>query len=400
MRRLRPAMLTALNAALLLAPSARAQESLLPSTSWALAPIFTTWHFGTSIPQAGGSVKDVRQFALPVRAGMTLGDRWSVDLSGAASTSSVQVENAGAVRTLTLNGLTDVKLRVSGALVGDGLEVTAGLNIPTGATGLSADQTAVLQTIGAPALRMPVSALGLGPGATLGLVGARTAGAWALALGASVEKRTEYTPIELALAGGKSPTKVTPGSALHVTVGAERGIGDNRLSLLLVADGYSTDQVKIGLDGGATANSSYKLGPQLMALGRLDLAARGWRDANTALVVRYRSTFTDASGMAVPGSNAAYVEASLAGVRGGATGLGLILGADARYHTGLSFTDALVGAAVSAGGVTLGVEIPTGSAVLRLAARGQYGQFNTGTARSSAAGLTLMGAVGARGQAR
>jgi hypothetical protein len=403
MRRLPGAVTTALVATVMIAiasGSARAQESLLPNSSWALAPTFLAWHFATPIPQAEGSLKDVQQFALPFRARTLFGDGWSFDAAGAVSTSSVQIENAGTSKTLTLSGLSDVKLRLSGALAGDKLVMTAGVNVPTGTTGLTADQTTVLQMIGAPALHMSVGALGLGPGATLGFVSAHESGDWALAFGASLEERTEYTPIELALASGSSATKVTPGSALHVTAGADRAAGENRLSLLFVADAYAKDRLSVGQADGSSVTSSYTLGPQFMALGRLDVAASGWRDATADLALRYRSAYSDQSGASVAGSSGTYVEASLSGVRGGVTGSGLILGVDARYHTGLRFTEALVGAATTAAGATVGWELPAASSMVRLAVRSQYATFSTGAARSTGFGFSLMGAVSARREAR
>ena len=273
--------------------------------------------------------------------------------------------------------------------------LTAGVNIPTGTTGMDAEQTSVLQVIGAPALGMPVGALGLGPGGTLGVVGAHDVGGWALAAGGSFERRSEYTPIELALATGKSLTKVTPGAAVHATVGADRSIGDSRLAFLVVADLYNTDQVVVSSEG-TESPSDFRLGPQISALTRLDFGATNWRESNLSVAVRRRSSFQDAAGTTVTGSEGTYVESSLSGVRGGATGVGLLIGADARYHTGLSFTDALVGAAARAGGVTLGVEIPTSATLVRLALRGQYGQLNTGTTSGTGFGASLVFAIAGR----
>ncbi|MFI5244466.1 MAG: hypothetical protein ACHQQR_04515 [Gemmatimonadales bacterium] len=396
-------------AALLDAPSAFAQETLLPNSSWGGAPVFSTWHFSTPIAQSAGAVSDVQQFAVPLRVRTVLGGRWTLDVSGAAAASTVTLQGGGTngahptmsgSTSLTLNGLTDVRVRVSGSLADDRILVTGGLNLPVGTTGLDADQTSALQAVGAPALHMPVGALGMGPGVTLGIVGARESGPWALALGASLEERTEYTPIELALASGTSLTKVSPGTALHLTFGADRAVGEHRLGLLLVADAYAKDRVTVGLGGGGTASSDYTLGPQVSAIGSLDLSAPGWRDANGSVALRYRSAFSDASGATVSGSSGTYLEAAVSGVRGAATGRGIILGLDARYHSGLSFTSALVGAAATAAGVTVGVELPSTAMTTRLALHGQFGHFSTGTSSSNGIGLALVCAIAARREAR
>ena len=378
------------------APALRAQEALLPTSSWGAVPLFATWHFATPIAQTAGAVSDVQQLALPFRAQFNVTDQWVVDLSGAASSSSVRLVSGGATQTLTMSGLSDLRVRLSGPIIGDAVRLTAGVNLPTGTTGLSADGMTVLQTIAAPALEMPVGALGLGFGGTLGLVAAREAGSWALAIGASAETRRAYTPIDLALTSGPAVTTLTPGNALHLTLGATRALGDDRLALLVVADAYQKDELTTGAGSGPSTQVAYTLGPQVSALGQLEVALPGWRQAGGSLAVRYRSPFSDATGASVSGSGGTYVEAAFTGVRGGATGPALILGADARYHTGLPFTSALVGAAVSAVGATVGMELPAGATVVRLAARAQYAHFDTGATQSNGVGLSLVAAFAAR----
>jgi hypothetical protein len=113
-----------------------------------------------------------------------------------------------------------------------------------------------------------------------------------------------------------------------------------------------------------------------------------------------RSEFTDAAGSKVTGSGGSYLEGSIGGVRGGPAERGLILGADARWHSGLEFTSALVGASVAAVGATVGVDWPFAQATIRVALRGQYGTLNTGSHSSSIMGLQLSGSIAARGGAR
>ncbi len=388
---------------------ARAQETLLPSTAWGFVPVISAWHFTTPIPQTSGAVQDVAQAAVPFRFRAAFGGgRWNFDISGAYAAGVIHTvgdKNAGAGSfsggsqgsnsksggddALLLAGPTDLKLRLSGPLAGDKLTMTAGLNLPTGITGLDAEQTGVLQAVGAPALAMPVGAFGTGAGGTLGLVSAIERGAWALAFGASVEQRTEYTPIAIALAGARSATSVTPGTAIHVSLGADRVVGADRLSLLLVADGFTRDKVSVGGDGAAGAQFDYTLGPQVTAFTRLDFSGERWREGATTVAVRYRSAFTDGVGTKVSGSNGTYLEGSIGGVRGGASGAGFVIGADGRWQSGLAFTDALVGAAATVGGVTLGFEVPSRGAMFRLAVRGQYGTFDTGTAHTTGMGATI-----------
>jgi hypothetical protein len=171
------------------------------------------------------------------------------------------------------------------------------------------------------------------------------------------------------------------------------------LALVVVGDLYAEDQLTLAA-GSSSSTSQYSLGPQLSTIGRLDLAPAGWRDAALNASIRLRSQFTDVAGSKVAGSGGTYLEGSIGGVRGAPAQRGLILGADARWHSGLDFTSALVGASVAAAGATVGVDWPFAQASIRVALRGQVGTLNTGSTSSSIMGLQLSGSVAARGGAR
>lgn len=414
--RARAVVATAVLAAMSTAVSAPAgaQESLLPSTGWGTGFSLTAWHFQTALPQTAGGLADVAEAVVPFRVRSVFG-RFSVDVSAAGvygaahftqngSTSPSGQGNSGgsggSERVITLAGATDVKLRFNGPLFGDALQFTAGLNLPTGKVGLNADETSTLQVLGAPALRMPIAALGTGTGYTLGILHAFEGDDWAIAIGASVEQRSEYSPIALALAGGSAETRITPGTAAHVTLGIDRVLGDGRFSALLVGDLFSTDKVRQTVIGSPDQTADYKLGPQLTAFTKLDFGAAGWRESSLSLAVRRRSPFTDASGAGVAGSAATYVEGALGGVLGGTSGAGLIIAADARWQSGMKFTDAMVGAAATAVGVTLGVERAGSSTLTRFYVHGQYGAFDTGTTHSTGIGATLGVSVSALREAK
>lgn len=396
-------------------PSARAQEALLPSTGWGTGASLTAWHFSTPLPQSGGGLANIVEFAVPFRV-RTVWGKFGIDLSGAGVAGGVHFTAAKAAtgssgsgsksgggdgdRAVTIYGPTDLKLRITGPIWGDRLLVTAGLNIPTGKTGLNADETTALQAVSAPSLRMPFGSFGSGGGATLGLIRAFEGDDWAVAIGASVEQRTEYSAIALALASGKSETKIAPGTAAHVTFGVDRSLGESRLSALIVGDIFSKDKVKLTGAGTASEASEYQLGPQITATTSLDFGTAGWRESTMSVAVRARSEFSDAKGVKVSGSSGTYLEAALGGVRGGTVGAGLIIGADARWHSGLKFTDALVGSAVTAVGVTLGVERAGESTLTRFFVHPQYGSFDTGTAKTTGVGLTIGFTVSARREAK
>jgi hypothetical protein len=380
--------------------AARAQDVLLPSTSWGFVPVIAGWHFSTPIPQTSGAVADVAQVAVPFRVRVGLGGQWSMDLTGAYATSAVHLAktDTSGDKALLLSGPTDLKLRATGPISGDALQMTFGLNIPTGTTKLTADQTSTLEAAGAPALHMPVAAYGTGLGGTVGVVSAIERGDWAFALGAAVEQRTEYTPIALALASGTSNTQVTPGTAIHFSLGADRVVGEGRLGLLLLGDLFSKDQVSLGSGGVTSGTTSYTLGPQVTAFAKFDFGGTNWRESGASIAARYRSAYTDATGAKVAGSDATYLEGSLGGVLGRAGGAGLILSADARWHSGMTFTDALVGAAATAAGVTIGFETSGGG--FRFALHPEYGSFSTGTTKTTGIGGSLTFSFAARRDAQ
>ena len=365
-----------------------AQVNLLPSSAWGFAPVVSAWHFTTPLVTPGGKVQDAAQAAVPFQVRVNAGS-WAFDLTGAYAAGAVHTVSASVDSSddvALLAGPTDMKIRMSGPLIGDHLLLTAGVNLPTGTTRLDSDQLGVLQTVSAPGLSMPVPSYGMGTGGTLGLIEVVETAGWTLAFGGSVEKRTEYTPIALAVsADGGGDTRLTPGLATHLTVGADRLVGSSRLNVLVLTDVYGADKVAFAGAGAESDATHYRLGPQVAALGRLDFAGDRWSEGALSLSVRHRSAFTDASGATVAGSDGNYIDGSLGGVLGGADRTGLVVGIDGRWHSGLPFTTALVGAAATVGGATLGVE----TRHFRFALHGQYGTFDTGATRTTGYGGSL-----------
>jgi hypothetical protein len=380
-------------AALLLCGAAAlsAQESLLPSTAWGFSGVVSGWHFAKPLTTASGSIADVAQVAVPFQVRAVVRERWTFDLSGGYATAAIHStktdENGeDEDNVLLLSGPTDIRARFSGPLYGDNLLLTLGANIPTGTARLNNDQTTVLQAVGAPALRMPVSAYGTGAGGTAGIAGALERGGWAIALGASIEKRTEYTPVSFVLANGSSEMKLTPGAAMHFTLALDHAFEATRLNVVLLGDNYATDKIVFANAGSQGSATQYQLGPQFAALARLDFGGGAWSEGALAVSARHRSEFKDASSVSVTGSSGNYFEGSLGGVLGGASRAGLVIGVDGRWHSGLPFTSQLVGAAVTAIGGTLGVQAARG---VRFTVHPQYGTFDTGTTNTTGFGATV-----------
>ena len=388
--------------ALAASSAASAQVNLLPSTAWGFAPVVSGWHFATPLATSAGAVGDAAQAAVPFQVRVAAG-AWSFDVTGAYATGAVHLTSASSSggnggfgnasdgnsgdKLVLLNGPTDVKFRLSGPLVEDRLLLVAGINLPTGTTRLNADQLNVLQTISAPGLAMPVPAYGMGTGGTLGLIEVLETAGWTLALGGSLEKRTEYTPIALAVSSGSGgDTRLTPGhgNASHARRGSGRGLVEVEC---FVIDGYVWHRPgrvrrwrsRIRTDALPPGSSDRRVHET-----RFLRATNGVKGRSRSRCAIDRRSRTRAAPTVV-GSDGNYIDGSLGGVLGGADRTGLVVGVDGRWHSGLPFTSALVGAAATAGGATLGVE----TRHFRFAVHGQYGTFDTGVSHTTGYGASL-----------
>ena len=195
---------TAVRACLFIAATASglgAQVKLAGSTESGFGPVFNFWNFsgdGMSQPTIDGAtsvrITRVTQWSLPITVAVPVGQRWSVDLTRAYATSDISLSEQDPVTgtsSYSLSGLSDLRIRATGHLVGDNVLVTAGINLPTGKTELDEEELSALRVVGAPALSLQVPVLGVGAGGTLGLVLARQFGQWATALGTSYEMRRQ-----------------------------------------------------------------------------------------------------------------------------------------------------------------------------------------------------------------
>lgn len=372
-------------------------QSLIPSTGWSIAPVIAGWHFVAPINQSGGSIADVAEVALPFRIRGEWG-AWRADLSGAGAFGAVHLSD-GEGSLAKIYGPTDAKVRVSRTIFDEASMITLGVNLPSGKVKLNSSETTALQALAAPSLQMPVAMFGTGFGATLGAVHAIHGDDWAMAFAASGEKRSEYSPIALALGSGASDTRITPGMAAHLSVGYDRTLGANRVSALLVGDFYGKDLLQVGAASSDTS-SNYTLGPQVTGSVQYLFGNADWREGVMAIGARARTEYSDATGKKVAGSSGKYLEASVGTVRGGPLGAGFVMGADVRWQSGLSFSDALIGAAMRGVGATVGVEGAGLHSATRLTLHGMYGTFDTGKIRTNGYGATLVFSVGARREAQ
>jgi hypothetical protein len=368
-----------------------AQPALRPGTAVVIAPVYQSWRFGDGVLLDSLRVRGATQISAPFAVTVPVGGRWAASATGAVATSRVDVAapSETSTRTQTLTGISDLRVRMTGRILGDALQLTLGVNLPTGKVGLTAEQHDVLRVIAAPALDAQVPVAGLGLGGTVGLIYARTIGTWAWAGGAGVEQRGRYTPLESRLAGLDARTELVPGRAVHMSVGTDGLLGAHRLSAGVVVDIYSADEVRLVASGAAPRSQEYQLGPTVSALFQLQVANPIVRDLTLRLGERYRSTFRGDNGADVAGSSGNYIDLSATGFLGAAGSRSLLLGVDVRQHTGLTVDPAFIGAGLSSVGATFGVSLPSGSIEWRPSLRAFAGSLRTGHGRTGMTGFSI-----------
>ena len=386
-RRFAPSALLAL---VVLAPELAAQGG----KSLVIAPTYQSWSFADYVPLDTINVKSATQISAPFLVGIPLGSRWRATMNGAVFSSKITTREPDTNPARELTGISDLRLRASGDLIGDNLQLTLGLNIPTGPVGLTPAENDVMGVIAAPALGAIVPVPGLGLGGTVGLIASRQSGQWALAFGAAYEQRGTYSPVEAVIAGVSKSSELEPGGTIHLSFGADGMLGATRLSIGILGDVYSTDKINSITDGATNAVDEYKLGPTGTVTVALQIASSKIRDFKLQVTDLYRSQFTDATGASVEGSSGNYLESSLQGIVGSPGKLGFIFGLDARLHSGLPVDNSFIGAELTAGGATIGLSIPSGKVEWRPTVRFSGGTLTTQLVSTNmtsiSAGLTLM----------
>lgn len=375
----------------LLPMSAASQPRAIGWRTSSLGPLLEVWSFGDGMPQHfdGDSVlvRRVVQWSVPVSAVVPLGRRWTFDVSGAYASGEVELDGADPTldtERYELAGLTDVKVRLVGRLIGDNVMLTLGANAPAGNASLTRDELRGLAVLAAPMLRMQSVAVGTGPGGTAGLVLARSVGRWGLALAGSYEHRGSYAPIASLVAGTDAPA-LDPGEVVRLSVGADGLIGQHGMTLTLSTDLYSADAFTTASAGGER-RTSIQLGPTATAEWQMRFAAPRLRELTLYAIDRYRSEY-EQDGVTAAGSSGNQLEAGLQMVAPFSRVAGILLGVDARHHTGLKVDDALATAAFAGGGVTAGLDFGAGGTAFRVLVRGQGGKVESGTASSDARGV-------------
>lgn len=375
-----------------------AQGSLSPVAGGSLAPAFQHWSFGRGLFQHSFvsadsvEVESASQWTLPIAVSFPIGDAWTIDGSAAYASGTVKLRGMDPslnTNRYQLNGLTDVRMRVSGRLLEDHLVFTASFNAATGKTDLNEGELDALRVIASPALSFGIPSLGGGTGGSMGLVGARQYGEWSFAAGASFELRGTYSPVTAFTVGAPSPD-FRPGSALHLSLGTSGAIGQSHTTLTLTADAFGDDKLTYGTTVRRSVN--VHLGPVYSVDWQYLVGTTQLRELRFFIVDRYRTRYSQ-DGASVAGTSGNYLDGGVRAVRGLSPSTGLSLELTGRHQTGLSVDRSLTTAGVTGGGLGVGLVHDLGDFVLQPFVRAQYGRFDmkTRTVNGSAfaAGVTL-----------
>jgi hypothetical protein len=383
----------------LLPVAASAQGRLTGVTNSDATPQINYWSFssGSAVQpdQLGGDsvrVAHVWQFSIPIDVAIPIGDRFTIDASGAYQTGTVQLagqDTALHTSHYTLSGITDIKLRMVARVIGDNVLLTLGVNAPTGTTNLNAEQYKALRILAAPALELPNATLGTGPGGVVGIVLAKHIAGWSWAIGGSYEIRGSYVPIEAYAAFAAAPN-YQPGNTAHFELGADGYIGSSNMTFGLTGNVYAHDALTTTDSGGAKYTANVHLGPSFQGTWQWTFATPGFRDLSLYAVDRYRTKY-DEGGPAIAGTSGNYLDAGLRAALPIGESTSWTVGLGFVDQTGLSIDNSFATAGITAGTVTLGLAQDFGAYRLEPFVRGGYGKLDMGNHNPTAA--TLGGGV-------
>lgn len=205
-------------------------DAQLGNTTVLGAPTYTTLTFGS-----GASSRSVSQLAVPLVAIMPFGERFSVDVSTAYASSSVEANGAASSE---ISGLTDTQIRGNWRVGSDNVLFTFGVNVPTGQYSVPQDQQEAAGQIGNDFLFYPISSMGNGLAMTGGVAYARPFGAWTLGAGASGRKSTEFAAFNLGTGGD---FRFTPADEYRLSFNADRPLRDGEMSLGFTYSAFGED---------------------------------------------------------------------------------------------------------------------------------------------------------------
>jgi hypothetical protein len=218
---------------------------------------------------AGAAAKTVSQFSIPFVVVVPFGSRFNIDVASAFASSDVSVNGAS---ISSISGLTDTQVRANFTLGNDAIVLTVGANVPTGQYKIPEAKSEAAGQIGNDFLLFPTTTYGAGMSTTGGIAVAHTLGDWNVGIAGSFRKSTRFDAFKSSTDG--STLTFTPADEVRARVGADRAVGNGRLSLGLTYSTFGNDQL---------ANTSYATGSRFIGqgsyyvpVGNADLVISGW----------------------------------------------------------------------------------------------------------------------------
>ena len=183
--------------------------------------------------QAGLGIKSVSEIAVPFAVIWPASARLSFDLGGRYATATRTATDGS---TATISGLTDIQVRGVYQLIPDIAALTVSANLPTGKTKITNQQLLTAGAIASDLLPYPVVNFGSGFNVTTGLALALPVAGWALGVAGSYRVNSAFTPF------ADTSSSYKAGGEFRVRVGADRIVGQSRLSFGLTYSSFGEDE--------------------------------------------------------------------------------------------------------------------------------------------------------------
>lgn len=189
--------------------------------------------------KAGTGLKSVTELAIPFGIIYAASPRFSFDL-GIRYASATQKPESDTLPRSTVSGPTDLQVRGVYQLVPDVVVLTVSANVPTGKTKLADDEVMAAGAVASELIPFPVSSFGSGANVTSGVAVAVPIGGWAVGLAGAYRLSGSFTPrASLDTSLNKS---YKPGGEVRLRVGADRLVGQGRISLGFTFSSFAQDE--------------------------------------------------------------------------------------------------------------------------------------------------------------
>jgi hypothetical protein len=182
----------------------------------------------------------IREFSIPLFVLLPVSPGLTFDLGTSYARAHVEQTTAATTVTSDISGLTDTQLRANYVFGNDFLILTAGLNLPTGQSRVTARQELAAGLIGSDFLAFPISSMGTGFGGTGGIAIARPLGVWNVGGGFGIRRTSQYDPFDDV---GGLALHYRPGNEYRARVGADRAIGAGRATFGFTYSTFGDDDL-------------------------------------------------------------------------------------------------------------------------------------------------------------